>query len=194
MEDVNLKFPVCLRDVAKELTAPKPDLLFGSHLNASTLKSEYFPETVTNIFSLDDRRVRSLLQLQEYDELCCGLVGRGFSFPTFTVERKSDSGALYYAQNQLLGTLRCMVESQMVAKRRVDKNLPVLSLGIVNVGNWVEFWGCWNHETMETVSPTVRTSLPCRPTSLQSTLRTITCLVFGVVSNLFLYQSELTNG
>ena len=67
MEDVNLKFPACLQDVAKELTTPKPDLLFGSHLNASTLKSEYLPDSDISIFSLVDRRVRSLLQLQEYD-------------------------------------------------------------------------------------------------------------------------------
>lgn len=50
---------------------------------------------------------------------------------TLVIERKSDSGNIYYAQNQVLGALRCMYEAQAVAKQKIDNTLPTLPLGIV---------------------------------------------------------------
>jgi len=48
--------------------------------------------------------------------------------------------SLNHAENQLLGALLCMLDSQKIAKARIDNELPVLPLGFANVGNWVSFW------------------------------------------------------
>lgn len=104
------------------------------------------------MFSLDHRRLCPLLSMSELLDLSCGTIGEGFCFPTLVIESKSDCVPLYYAQNQILGALRCIFEAQTIAKRKVDKTLPVLPLGIVNVGNWIEFWACWPSGTAENVS------------------------------------------
>jgi len=139
-------------DVAKELTIPKPDVVFGSFINRSSLESEFFTDQIPSMFSLDHRRLLPLLSMPELLDLSCGAVGEGFCFPTLVIERKRDCGPLFFAQNQVLGALRCMFEAQTVANRKVDKTLPVLPLGIVNVGNWIEFWACWPSGTAENVS------------------------------------------
>lgn len=139
-EDVTFKFPNTVGVVARELIAPKPDCAFGCFLNLSNWETHYFPED-PSIFSIDIPRLRGLVNLRDYSELSCGIVG-DFSLPTFAIARESDSGAVFFAENQLLGTFRCFYEAQCVARRRIDKTLPVLPLGIVNVGNLVEFWAC----------------------------------------------------
>ena len=91
------------------------------------------------------------MTITELLEAGCGATGENFCFPTFVVERNSDCGSLYHAENQLLGALRCMLDAQKIAKFRVDNDLPVLPLGIANVGNWVSFWACWPNNSKEEV-------------------------------------------
>ena len=136
----------------RELTSPKPDILYGSSINRSNLVSEFFEDRPLSKFSLDHHRLRQMMTLTELLEAGCGATGENFCFPTFVVERKSDCGPLYHAENQLLGALRCMLDAQKIAKARVHNELPVLPLGIVNVGNWVSFWACWPNESREGVS------------------------------------------
>jgi hypothetical protein len=66
------------------------------------------------------------------------------------IERKT--GPLYYARNQMLGALRCIFEPQSITKRKVENILPVTSLGIGNVGDWIEFWAYWSSENTELIS------------------------------------------
>lgn len=152
IEDVTLKFPRRLENVAEALIAPKPDILFGTYLNRATVDSDVYESQEPGIFSLDHHTM-SVLTAQEFSEISCGAIDEQFCFPTVAIQRKSDSGSSYFAENQLLGLLCCIYESQHIAKWRFDENLPHLALGLVNVGNWVELWGCWPKNPPETVSP-----------------------------------------
>ena len=152
IEDVTLKFPRRVEKVAKALIAPKPDILFGAYLNRATVDSDVYESQDSGIFSLDHHTM-SLLTAQEISEISCGAIGEQFCFPTVAIERKSDSGSVYFTENRLLGSLCCIYESQHIAKLRFDENLPHLALGIVNVGNCVELWGCWPRSPRGAVSP-----------------------------------------
>jgi len=157
-----LSYPTSLGEVSRELTSPKPDILFGSSINRSNLVSEFYEDSEISDFSLDHRYLRQMMTLTELLEAGCGATGEIFCFPTFVVERKSDCGPLYYAENQLLGALRCMFEAQKIAKSRVNNELPILPLGITNVGNWISFWACWLNNNREGVSSIALTPLICR--------------------------------
>ena len=104
------------------------------------------------MFSLDYHCLHPLLSMAELLDLSCGAIGEGLYFPKLVIEHKSDCGPLYFVQNQVLGALRCIFEAQTVAQCKLDKTLPVLPFGIVNVGNWIEFWTCWHGGTEENVS------------------------------------------
>src|SRR5271167_2071785 len=104
------------------------------------------------MFSLDHRRLRPLLSMSELLDLSCGTIREGFCFPTLVMERKGDCGPLYYAQNQILGALRCMFKTQTITKSKINNTLPILPLGIFNVGHWIEFWACWRSGPAENVS------------------------------------------
>jgi hypothetical protein len=138
--------------VSRELTLPKPDILYGSSINRSNLVSEFYEDRPVSNFSLDHRRLREIMTFTELLEAGCGATGENFCFPTFVVERKSDCGPLYHAENQLLGALRCMFDAQQIAHSRIDDQLPVLPLGIANVGNWISFWACWPNTCRDEVS------------------------------------------
>ena len=154
MDDVQLKYPAKFASVTKSLTAPKPDVVFGACLNANVYTTEVHPDRPASVYSLDTERLESLLSVAEFSVLSCGAVGTTFCLPTFAIERKSDSGSCYLAQNQLIQTLACMLEAQRIAKRCICSSLPILALGFVNVGNWVEFWAAWpSVEEDEQVSP-----------------------------------------
>ena len=146
MEDVQLKFPAAISAIAKTLIAPKPDVIFGSRLDASQYIDPVYKNEPPSVYSLDGERVQSIFTVSEFSDISCGAIGDKFCFPTFTIERKSDSGSCFFAQNQLFGTFRCILEAQTIAKRRINNSLPVLALGLVNVGNWTEFWGAWPSE------------------------------------------------
>ena len=117
--------------------------MFGSHLGGGLFDDPVYTESSPSLFYLDRQKVQSLLSVQEFADLSLGAIGDIFCFPTFAIERKSDSGSLYYAQNQLIGMFRCMIEAQTIAQRRICSLLPILAMGLVNVGNWVEFWAAW---------------------------------------------------
>ena len=161
IEDVTLKFPRRMENIAKAEPVPKPDILFGAYLNRATVDSDVYESQDPGIFSLDHHAM-SGLTAQEFSEISCGALGEQFCFPTVAIERKSDSGSVHFAENQLLGSLCCIYESQHIAKRRFDENLPHLGLGIVNVGNWVELWGCWPRNLRGTVSPCLLVCLLCQ--------------------------------
>ena len=36
-----------------------------------------------------------------------------------------------------------MIQARAVAQRRISSSLPILAMGLINVGNWVEFWAAW---------------------------------------------------
>ena len=183
-----------MEKVAKALTAPKPDILFGAYLNRATVESDVYESQDPGIFSLDHRTM-SALSAQEFSEIACGAVGEQFCFPTVAIERKSDSGSAYFAENQLLGSLCCIYESQRIAKRRFDENLPHLALGIVNVGNWVELWGCWPRNLPEKVSPhLLRVLIMCRQMYLYGTYMISTCSTFVGALNWCLFASTCTSG
>ena len=146
MEDVQLKYPAIISTITKTLTAPKPDVVFGSRLDASQYIDPVYKDEPLSVYSLDAERVQSLFPVSEFSDVSCGAIGDRFCFPTFAIERKSDSGSCFFAQNQLIGALRCILEAQTIAKRRISSSLPVLALGLVNVGNWAEFWGAWPSE------------------------------------------------
>lgn len=132
--------------------SPQPDILYGSSINRSNFVSEFFEDRQASKFSLDHRRLRQIMTITELLEAGCGATGENFCFPTFVVERESDCEPLFPAENQLLGCLRCMFDAQKIAKSRIDNDLPVLPLGIANVGNWISFWACWPNDSREDVS------------------------------------------
>lgn len=153
MGDVQLEYPSKLAAISKDLTAPKPDVVFGSRLDASQYNDPVYKDEPPSVYSLDSERLESLLSVSEFCDRSCGAISEKFCFPTFAIERKSDNGSCFLAQNQLIQTLRCMLEAQWIAKGRINTDLPVLALGIVNVGNWVEFWAAWpNDEDDDQVS------------------------------------------
>ena len=131
-----------MQSVSKELTIPKPDALFGSHLNRTRLRASLYGDgSKKSIFNLDSRTVNTLMtNMNDYNDITCGISGYSFGFPIFVIERKSDSGSMYFAENQLFGSLICTLQAQRVAKQRVNEDLPALALGFVNVGNLIEFW------------------------------------------------------
>jgi len=135
------------------------------------------------------------LSAQEFSEIACGAVGEKFCFPTVAIERQSDSGSTYFAENQLLGSLLCIYESQRIAKRRFDENLPHLALGIVNAGNWVELWGCWPRNLTDKVSPhLLRVLIMCRQMYLYGTYMISACSTFVGALNWCLFASTYTSG
>jgi hypothetical protein len=102
----------------------------------------------------------------------------------FKSERKGNqTGSLYHAENQLLGAFRCMLDAQKIAKVRVDNELPVLPLGMTNVGNLVSFRACWP-KNKEGVS-SIGLSLICRSPCLLPMSLIITCLRWRGQLNLF---------
>jgi hypothetical protein len=132
--------------VAKALTAPKPDVLFGAYFSRASVELCASKSKDPGIFSLDHRTMEAHSS-QEFSEITCGAVGERFCFPTVAIGCKSDSDSVYHAQNDLLGSLCCIYESQYIAKR-----LPHPALGIVSVANWVELWGCWSGNYLGKVS------------------------------------------
>jgi hypothetical protein len=158
--ETTFKYPMSMDKVAAELTAPKPDVAFFSHMNRASLQSRLWsPRTrapfnsTPNLFNLDDNALLSRLTWRESQEIGCGARGAGFLCPTFVIERKSDSGSLFYAENQFLGSLRCMFEAQEILKASINNELPVLPMGLVNVGNLVEFWAGWLNPDSGRVNP-----------------------------------------
>ena len=141
-DDTLLKLPASLGQAAKLMTNPKPDVMFGSWLNRKEMMSTIHGDNQDSIFHLDQDWLARLTR-RDFAEISSGAASQLFCFPTFTIERKSDSGSSYVAQNQLLGSLLCIYESMKVSHLHIDKNLPVMALGLVNVGNWVELWGLW---------------------------------------------------
>ena len=93
IEDVTFKFPRRLENVAEALTAPKPDILFGTYLNRATVDSDVYESQEPGIFSLDHHTM-SVLTAQEFSEISCGAIGEQFCFPTVAIQRKSDSGSV----------------------------------------------------------------------------------------------------
>jgi hypothetical protein len=58
------------------------------------------------IYALNRIRSEFLFSTQGFYELSCGAFGLSFAFPTLLIERKSDQGNYYVAQNQLIGGLK----------------------------------------------------------------------------------------
>jgi hypothetical protein len=83
------------------------------------------------------------MTITELLEAGCGATAENFCFPIFVVERKSGCEPLYYVGNQPLGALYCMLDTQKIAKFRLDNDLPALFLEIANVWDWISFWACW---------------------------------------------------
>jgi hypothetical protein len=179
-----------MKQVSKSLGAPKPDTLFGSYLNRGTLMTHIYGTGRPGIFSIDHQLVKHLSPV-ELSEVACGALGEQFCFPLFVVERKSDSGALFHAQNQLLGSLSCMYEAQAIVQRKFDKNLPAIALGIVNVGNWVELWGCWRAAE---VLPHSLTLTRRRDTWMHGTSKTSTSSVSADALSSSRFPSTCDNG
>jgi hypothetical protein len=138
--------------ISADLTSPNPDIVFGSALNRAGLVDELKDKIEISNFSLDHRRLEEMLDMTELLEVTCGANEHLFCFPTFVVERKSDSGSLYAVENQLLGAFRCIFEAQKIAQSRVNQDLPILPLGITNVGNWISLWAGWPNSSREDVS------------------------------------------
>jgi hypothetical protein len=124
----------------------------GSRLNRALLVDELKDNIKISNFSLDHRRLDEMLNMNELLEVACGVTDDLFCFPTFVVERKSDNGSLYAVENQLSRAFRCIFEAQKVAQSRVNEDLPILPLGITNVGNWIYLWAGWPNSTREDVS------------------------------------------
>ena len=129
--------------VASELTVPKPDICFFSHMNLSSIQGDLIAPSTPRHSSLDDEKLLSRLTWREAQEICCGARVAGLCCPTFVVEGKSDSASHFDAQNQFLGSFRRIVEAQSILHQRINIELPVLPMGLVNVGNWVEYWAGW---------------------------------------------------
>jgi len=140
---------------SRDLTSPNPDIVFGSRLNRALLVDELKDNIKISNFSLDHRRLEEMLNITELLEVACGVTEDLFCFPTFVVERTSDSGSLHAVENQLLGAFRCIFEAQKIAQSRVNKDLPILPLGITNVGNWISLWAGWPNSSDEDVASIV---------------------------------------
>jgi hypothetical protein len=138
-----LEFPKKLEKAAKALIAPKPDILFGAYINRAILKLHMYEYQDPGIYFINHHDLEKELSAQEFSEIGCGAIGEQFCFPTVAIVRKSDSGSLFFVQNQLLCSLCCIYESQRIARRHFSPDLPCLAIGIVNVGNHVEVWGMW---------------------------------------------------
>jgi hypothetical protein len=143
MGDVTLKFPKKFEKAAKSLTAPKPDVLFGAYINRASAKLNRRKSKDPGIYSIHHFDLEKVLSAQEYSEIGCGATGERFCFPTVAIERKSDSGSLYFVQNQLLGSLCCIYEAQKIARLHFSPTLPHLAIGIANVGHNIEVWAMW---------------------------------------------------
>jgi hypothetical protein len=138
-----LKFPKRFETAAKSLTVPKPDILFGAYINRATLKLDMDEYQDPGIYFINPRDLEKVLSAQEFSEIGCGAIGERFCFPTVAIERTSDSGSLYFAQNQLLGSLCCIYQAQKIARGHFSPTLPHLAMGIVNVGHNIEVWAMW---------------------------------------------------
>ena len=57
IEDVTLKFPSRMENVAEALIAPKPDILFGAYLNRATVDSDVYESQDPGIFSLNQQAI-----------------------------------------------------------------------------------------------------------------------------------------
>jgi hypothetical protein len=79
------------------------------------------------------------LTQEDISSLKCGLA-RPFTFPLFVLERKSDSGSGFVARNQLFTGLLSLYESQTTANAKISANLPVLALGMTNLGDLFELY------------------------------------------------------
>jgi hypothetical protein len=84
-----------------------------------------------------------------------------------------------------------MHEAQAIVQRKIDKNLPAIALGIVNVGNWVELWGCWRAAE---VLPYSLTLTRHRDTSMHGILKTSTFSVSVDALNSSRFPSTCDNG
>ena len=123
--------------------APKPDILFGAYINRANLTPDMYGYQDPGIYFINHHDLEKALSIQEFSEIGCGAIGEQFCFPIVAIERKSDSESLYFAQNQLLGSLCCIYASQKIATRYFSPDLPRLAIGIVNIGNNVEVWAMW---------------------------------------------------
>ena len=143
IQDVTLNFPKKFEKAANSLTAPKPDIVFGAYINRATLKLDMYEYQDPGVYFINHHDLVKSLSSQEFSEIGCGAIGEQFCFPTVAIERKSDSGSLFFAQNQLLGALCCIYEAQKIARLHFSSTLPHLAIGIVNVGHNVEVWAMW---------------------------------------------------
>ena len=93
-----------MQSVSKDLTIPKLDALFGSYLNRTRLwASPYGNGPKKPIFNLDSRTVNALMRdMNDFNDITCGISDYSFGFPVFDIERRSDSGSMYLRKTNYL--------------------------------------------------------------------------------------------
>jgi hypothetical protein len=125
--------------MSKSMTCAKPDLIFGLSFSAgNTIEVPAIRTVKTNRYKVD----AALLKLfdLEFGIVKCGLRGRSFGFPLLVLERKSDSGNAYVARSQIFTGLLSIYEAQKVAQEKISARLPILALGLCNVGDYFELY------------------------------------------------------
>ena len=88
-------------------------------------------DSQTSIFNLDYYlKVNSLMvEVDDFNDITYGIQGYSFGFPVFSIERESDSGSIYFVENQLFGSLICMLQAQS-RKTTCECRSPNSSIGI----------------------------------------------------------------
>lgn len=64
-------------------------------------------------------------------------------------------GSLYSCQHQLMGGLRCVVAAMQLVETRLKANLPVVALGLANIGNYVEVWCMFRYDSTVLIPSTI---------------------------------------
>jgi hypothetical protein len=83
-----LKYLASMGDTVKELTIPKPDVVFGLFINRSSLESEFFTNQTPSIFSLDHRRICPLLSMAELLDYLVVLLEKASAFQRLLLNAK----------------------------------------------------------------------------------------------------------
>jgi hypothetical protein len=135
--DSILQYPSRFADLSTRAMSPKPDLMVGCYINGKSVDLALSHNTFARF------HVQTLVDAgfapEDMDDISCGLIASNvFAFPTVLIERKSDNGSLYVAQNQVLGGLTCILEAIDTTTRRLGNELDIPAIGLVNYGNLVE--------------------------------------------------------
>jgi hypothetical protein len=127
--------------MAKSMRCAKPDLLFGLSGSSGNINVPQISSIKTDRYKFDFGLLTLLrLTTEDFEVVKCRLRGCSFSFPVLVLERESDGGNAYVARNQVFTCLLSVYEAQKLAQEKISPRLPILALGLCNVGDYFELY------------------------------------------------------